>query len=80
MAVKKPKLKVLDSGEQIIEHPNGDKYLVPGPSALKGALEDAQADNTAAAQALRDVHIEAVEIKRASYGSDPALPHEKRSC
>lgn len=80
MGRNKVTTRTLPSGEKIRHHPDGRKYLIPGPSAVVEQLEN-QRPTEEWLDAEKQYHGQKrVEKKVNDLASGNAVPADKRPC
>lgn len=78
MGDKRPSVRTLTSGEQVVHHPGGDQYLIPTTS-LADVLAHREPELRAAEDDLTAQRMSTIDAKRESLASGDEVPGEKRA-
>lgn len=78
MADDADQIITLDSGERVRVTPEGERYLIPGPSPLMEQVAAEAEERRKQQQQIELAQQQAVERKQASLDSEPGVPPEKR--
>jgi len=78
MGDKRPSVRTLPSGEQVVHHPGGEQYLIPTTS-LADVLAHVEPETRAAGDALTAERMSTIDAKRESLATGDVVPGEKRA-
>ena len=78
MGDKRPSVRTLPSGEQVVHHPGGDQYLIPTTS-LADLLAHTEPEQRSAQEELTTKRMSTIDAKRESLAAGDEVPGEKRA-
>lgn len=78
MGDKRPSVRTLPSGEQVVHHPGGDQYLIP-TTGMAEVLAHTEPERRAAQDDLTEKRMSTIDAKRDSLASGDVVPGEKRA-